>query len=1052
MPSIRSRDKVEEIKNQLDIVDVIGRDISLKHKGGGEYVGTVGTTGHTGESLKVNKNLQSWKDFKNGPGGDVLDWIGYHAGYSDTRGSDFPEVLRIAADLAGIELDEATEEEREAVKEKVDIHNLFTEAAEIYHKNLIERPELCDFILEKWGITRETVDKLKIGYATTGKDIKNLDKTILKKSGLVYVNRGMSGEEVFQGRIIFPYWKNGKVVYLIGRQTEETPKLKDGKEPPKYQKLLVHSDKFPYVSSVVQNSYFYGEDSIRGKGYCVITEGVTDCISLLQAEIRCVSPVTVRFREEDIPKLISLVKNKGVAYICNDNEANEVGIKGALATGEALEAEGIETRIIKLRKPEGIDKIDVADYLKTFSDPRDVFSCLMQEESVRLWKYKLNQQVIKDNSTSDERLRAFRTFIANDLRGMLSEEWTVFVNNEVPSKFRLTKRDVRTTVEEIGKIRKNENNKEEETQEERDVSDDRLSIYPEIIREQAYRILKEGDTLGFMLDTWNLRHVGDRNIGENCLCAVASTYITNTRGLHVKPSGESGKGKSDAIETVLNLLPEHKYISGSMSSKSLYYHPELIPGTIIYSDDANFTEDTIATLKQSTSNFQKACKHRTVVNQEYAEQVIPERCSFWFSTVDAIPDEQLANRFLNADVDGSREQDLKVYNHIKDSELDLNLPVDDDVLICRCIFDILDQELYNIKIPYINAIEWTNIENRRNFPKFLDILRSVTFFNIMQRQNINGYYLSDVEDFERALAIYKGTSKNNATNLSDLEIKVLKYIEKHGQVTIKQLMDYLKVSRQRVMQILHGKDGKGGMLAKVPQLNKIDRSKTIGGKDEDKTTTRENVYEYNGPKLGFEIYDAVAKIDLNEVEKEKIKFIEKLSVESATNATKCNHTATFEEVALKASTVERVISNATQKRKNIIEHKCDNIFSENIKSIENKEKNNFVSQTENVGCTVADEHKSSQPEVVIECNPVIEEKVALGYSGCTSESKENVFVVVDLLKKALRNFAKTEYHSIVDDLPEFVERFNEKTPTYVERLNYQRVYDEAEKLHKWGFR
>jgi hypothetical protein len=39
-----------------------------------------------------------------------------------------------------------------------------------------------------------------------------------------------------------------------------------------------------------------------------------------------------------------------------------------------------------------------------------------------------------------------------------------------------------------------------------------------------------------------------------------------------------------------------------------------------------------------------------------------------------------------------KEQDLRVYNYIKDKELDLNLLIDDDVLICRCIFDILDKE------------------------------------------------------------------------------------------------------------------------------------------------------------------------------------------------------------------------------------------------------------------------------------------------------------------------------------------------------------------------
>jgi primase-polymerase (primpol)-like protein len=244
------------------------------------------------------------------------------------------------------------------------------------------------------------------------------------------------------------------------------------------------------------------------------------------------------------------------------------------------------------------------------------------------------------------------------------------VSNEVAKKFQLKAKDIKTTVDEIAKEKHNENknvvsNPTGEEQKEKTDAENRLSNYPENIQNSAYKILEEGDAFKFILDTWNLRHIGDMNIGENCLCAVASTFILNTRGLHVKPSGESGKGKSDAIETVLKLLPAHKYISGSMSSKSLYYHPNLKSGTIIYSDDANFTDDTIATLKQSTSNFQMAVKHRTVVNQEYAEYSIPERCSFWFSTIDGIPDDQLANRFLNADVDGSKEQDLRVYNHIK---------------------------------------------------------------------------------------------------------------------------------------------------------------------------------------------------------------------------------------------------------------------------------------------------------------------------------------------------------------------------------------------------
>src|SRR5665647_3559671 len=251
------------------------------------------------------------------------------------------------------------------------------------------------------GITQETVDKHKIGYATTGDDLERLDKRILKKSGLVYVNGGMVGGELFTGRIIFPYWKNGKVVYFAGRETEETPQAEREKGM-KYKKLLVHKEVRGYISPSVRNSYFYGEDSLRGSDYCIITEGVADCISMLQAGFPCISPVTVRFRGKDNPKLIHLTQGLKRVYICNDNEANEAGIEGALSTAEALESAGIETRLIVLPKPEGIDKIDIADYMKEKS-PEDFRGLIYS--SLRLWTYKLNQQVIPASATSLERLR-----------------------------------------------------------------------------------------------------------------------------------------------------------------------------------------------------------------------------------------------------------------------------------------------------------------------------------------------------------------------------------------------------------------------------------------------------------------------------------------------------------------------------------------------------------------------------------------------------------------------------------------------------------------------
>lgn len=473
--------------------------------------------------------------------------------------------------------------------------------------------------------------------------------------------------------------------------------------------------------------------------------------------------------------------------------------------------------------------------------------------------------------------------------------------------------------------------------------EDKLSKYPEEIRELAYQLLNEGDAFLFILDTWNLRHVGDRNLGENCLCSIGSTYILNSeRGLHIKPSGESGKGKSDAMEHALKLLPPDKYITGSMSGKALFYDKNLKAGTIIYSDDATLKDEIVATIKQSTSKFQEPTVHRTVNNQKSETLPIPERCTFWLSNVNGIPDTQLANRFLQADVDGSREQDLKVYKHIKGKEKKPYEPEEDDLLICRCIFDMLGKELYIIKIPFVDSIEWRNPDNRRNFEKFLDIIRSVTLFNIKQRRKIGFTYLSTIEDFRRAVSIYSGTSKSNATNLTKQEMKVLDFIikkneydkqgnlTKTGHVTLKELMAHLEVSRQRVITILEGDDKKSGMLEKVANLNKLDQSTTAG-----ETTTRENRYSYSGKQLGFEIFDSVAVIDEEKAKIEEEEYIKTLIEESVTP---CNPSATPAEVTVKTNTIDRIKRNVTKNKEMRDNNKLSPSFCNN-------------SHSEKLGCT-----------------------------------------------------------------------------------------------------
>lgn len=77
------------------------------------------------------------------------------------------------------------------------------------------------------------------------------------------------------------------------------------------------------------------------------------------------------------------------------------------------------------------------------------------------------------------------------------------------------------------------------------------------------------------------------------------------------------------------LLPAHKCIVGSMYPKVLFYDSNLNPGTITYTDDAQFSPDVVAMMKQSTSDFQAETKHRTVnADRKFEEFCIPPRVTF----------------------------------------------------------------------------------------------------------------------------------------------------------------------------------------------------------------------------------------------------------------------------------------------------------------------------------------------------------------------------------------------------------------------------------------
>lgn len=365
-------------------------------------------------------------------------------------------------------------------------------------------------------------------------------------------------------------------------------------------------------------------------------------------------------------------------------------------------------------------------------------------------------------------------------------------------------------------------------------------------------ILETGDAFEFFMRRWKQDYavmknkvtkndfsesiIEDDSIGAMTLCVIASTLIANSKGLHEKVGGSSGFGKSFGITSMFNLLPPEKTFVSSMSPKSLFYTP-LPAGTVVYYDDFDLSKkDIYTTIKQSTSSYQEETNHITVVNGAPMSCVIKERIGWILSAVDNFDDDQMDGRFGETEVNDSVEMQNSIHTKQKDNEFSKTKSgdVDENALICRCIWSVVESYaeangLFEIRIPFVNAIRWADIKHPRSFPFFKDLIRAMTLFMILQREKVGNYYVATVKDFHNAERMYSKMLRLNTTKLNTKELNILQYLSDKSngcaylvKVCRMDLVAHLaktySMKQTNIIDIIHGKNNTGGLLNKVEGL------------------------------------------------------------------------------------------------------------------------------------------------------------------------------------------------------------------------------------------
>ena len=386
------KSKIEEIKNRVDIVDLVSEYLTLK-KAGRNFIGLCPFHQEKTPSFTVNRDKQIFYCFGCGEGGNVITFL------MKIADKTFPEAIKDLAEKTGVVLPPmpSGKEGRQKDSLKESIINLNLRAVQHFNRNLSSPAgKVAREYLQNRSISEETIKQFRLGFVpdtwrsltdyieSSGSSLK-----LAEQAGLVIAGKEGNYYDRFRGRLIFPIENIfGEIVAFGGRVMEKgEPKYLNSPESPVY----------------IKGKNLYGlnktKEEIRKKSFALIVEGYFDLISLWNAGIgNVVATLGTALTREHL-ELLCRYTIEVVALF----DPDEAGRKALDRSLELFLSMRMRTRALIL--PEGCDPDDyikkhgkdklneliahapaISDYYidnvlgggKTFEDKRDMIKTAME--------------------------------------------------------------------------------------------------------------------------------------------------------------------------------------------------------------------------------------------------------------------------------------------------------------------------------------------------------------------------------------------------------------------------------------------------------------------------------------------------------------------------------------------------------------------------------------------------------------------------------------------------------------------------------------------------
>lgn len=332
----------DDLKAQLNIVDIIGREVKLK-KSGSNYMGLCPFHSEKSPSFSVNEGKQFYHCFGCGKSGDVIGFV------QEYYKLPFMEAVEKLASENGIKLPE-----RRTSGPKIDYdkyHGINAKAARFFYNALSIRGNKGLAYLRKRGLSNETITAFGLGYAPASGHalVDHLRKEGVSDEDMLKLGLANQGREglydKFRDRVMFPIINTqDKVIGFGGRAIADIK--------PKYLNS-------PESEIFLKKNNLFGLNMTRKEidreQRAIIVEGYMDMISLYQNGVKNVAAsLGTALTINQARLLCRYSKNIVLSY-----DSDSAGINAALRGIDVITEAGGKPRVMNVT-----DGKDPDDFVK----------------------------------------------------------------------------------------------------------------------------------------------------------------------------------------------------------------------------------------------------------------------------------------------------------------------------------------------------------------------------------------------------------------------------------------------------------------------------------------------------------------------------------------------------------------------------------------------------------------------------------------------------------------------------------------------------------------